>query len=213
MNNDKILPSIYVDLDCTIYNLNSVVCSHYNIDFNDNKLPEDNTTYWFGGFNKAPRQYFIQLLNQKGIFYEGKPIGNCIEIINKLHDEGYPIYFLTLPLFNTSCVLEKVEWLKKYFKWFNPEKDLIMTGNKKLLDDYNRILYDDNMDYLNWKRGISICYSQPWNKDYRGSFIVDNHDKFYKMVHLITDDINEQQTIKDKNINTMLDWNFWNRQN
>lgn len=175
---------LFLDMDCCIYDLNKVVIKHYNHDYKDNYDHRQNKSYFWSD-TKAPRPYFENLLNSKGIFYEGEPIDNAVEIINKLHDEGFKIYFVSLPLWNKHCTYEKVEWLKKHFKWLNPNTDIVFTGNKKLLDKENRILYDDNIDFLNWEKGINICFAQGWNEEFKGWYRVHTHDEFYKLVHKI----------------------------
>lgn len=188
---ELIKPDLYIDMDETIYNLCKIVIeAHYNKDYNENFNYKDISSYGWGG-TKASTEYFHEVMTRKGVFLDGNPIGNSVEIINKLHDEGYNIYFITMPMYykgeiSAICVSEKAQWLKNNFEWINPKEHIIFTGNKKLLDGENRILFDDNLEYLNsWSKGEVICYDQIWNKEWDGIW-VPSHDNFYEWVHRIT---------------------------
>lgn len=173
---------LFIDMDATVYGLNELITSIYNKEYNDNKT---NTSYWFEDLDKAPREYFEKLLYQKDIFLDGECIGNSKEIINKLHNEGFSIKFITCPQFTGTCFVEKCEWLTKTFEWIDLAKDIICTGNKGLLANPNRVLIDDDIKYIEQfttNKGIAICYTQGWNKDYQG-LRCDGWNEVYNLIH------------------------------
>lgn len=190
---NKILPELFIDLDDTIYNLSEFVCKHYNLDYDDNFDYKTNTSYFWQD-TKAPQSYFEEILNRRGIFLNGNPIGNAVEVINKLCTEGYKIYFVSLPQWNNSSTVEKVFWLKQYFPWVDFNTNIVFTGSKHLLDAENRIIYDDNPSHLVWNKGFNIVFDQPWNRDIKPfeGYRVSNHDDFYSVVHTITHMINNK---------------------
>ena len=63
---------------------------------------------------------------------------------------------------------EKCTWLDTHFEWFDPYKHLIFTGRKELVGTKDDILIDDSIKNLKGFRGIKICFSAPWNKEWEG---------------------------------------------
>lgn len=182
---------IYLDMDEVLVNLSEYVVSCYNKDFNDNMKWEDNNSYWWKDCKKAKTIYFEQLLLKRGTFYLPNPIDNAIEIVTKLHNEGFDIHILTMPQWNEYCVQEKVLWVQKYLPFIDINKNMHFTGNKGIIARANRILLDDNSTHLeSWKKnnGIGIAFRDfGWSKDWTGHR-VNNFDEFYKLVHKLEED-------------------------
>lgn len=160
---------IIMDMDDVLVNLSEYMVSKYNIDFNDKINWQDNKSYWWGDCKKAPQSYFEQLLLKKSTFINPKPTQNSVEILNKLHEEGFTIIFCTYPQYDSDyCIQEKIQWLQTYFKWFDIDKHLVFTHNKGLLAKPNRVLLDDNLDhifsFIN-NGGIGCIFNQGWNED------------------------------------------------
>ncbi|APH20807.1 TPA: 5' nucleotidase, NT5C type [Clostridium botulinum] len=183
---------IYYDMDEVLYDLSSYIINKYNKDFNDDMKPNDNKSYWWSDCNKASKEYFKNLLLEKGAFYKSSPVNNSINIATILHEKGFKIKIITLPQYNSDyCVSEKVKWIKEYLPFINVEKDLVFTGDKSLLARDNRVLLDDNINNLiEWKRkdGISVAFSQHWNDKWKG-LRVSNHKEFYTLIHQIQNNL------------------------
>lgn len=183
---------IFYDMDEVLYDLSSYIINKYNKDFNDNMKPNDNKSYWWSDCDQASKEYFENLLLEKGAFYKGIPINNSIDIATILHEKGFKIKIITLPQYDSDyCVSEKVKWIEKYLPFINVEKDLIFTGDKSLLAKPNRILLDDNINNLiEWKRkgGISLAFSQPWNNKWEG-LRINNHKEFYHLIYKIQNNL------------------------
>lgn len=164
---------IYCDVDGVLYDINKRAISIANEEFHTNYNYIDNTSWWWDDYTKetgfANREYFERLLDRKGFFIDGEPIVGAIEGLNKLHDYGFTIKIITSPHWSSKYMIyERIEWLQKHFSWFNKSKDLILTSNKKLCDKKGKVLIDDYPHNLNWIDGLNICFSQTYNREYKG---------------------------------------------
>ena len=177
------------DLDDTIVNLSKEVVRIYNEEHNKNYDWKDNDKYWWGDVGgEGNRKYFENLLRRKGVFYDAPPMEDMIDILNNLHNQGFEIYFVTMPDYgNETCYYEKLKWLQKYLPWFEP-KMLIATESKHLLAKPNRILVDDNSSNLrNFQQegGISIGFgNHSWTKEFNG-LRVDNAKELECLIKLL----------------------------
>lgn len=182
MNKQKY--EIYVDMDGVIFPLDRVIIDHYNKDYNANYNWEDNRTYWWEDTG-APRSYFAEVLQRPGIFFDAEPMGDCVEYINKLHNEGYEINILTAPQWNRTCIYEKIEWIKKYFPFIDVKKNVHFSGSKYKFAKNNAVLIDDNDYYLTpWEEhgGISVAFKHyGWGMKTKNR--VENFKEFYDFIH------------------------------
>lgn len=183
---------IFYDMDEVLYDLSYYIINKYNKDFNDDMKPNDNKSYWWSDCDKASKEYFKNLLLEKGAFYKGSPVNNSINIATILHEKGFKIKIITLPQYNSDyCVSEKVKWIEEYLPFINVEKDLIFTGDKSLLARKNGVLLDDNINNLiGWEKegGIAVAYAQPWNDEWKG-LRVNNHKEFYHLTYRIQNNL------------------------
>ena len=63
---------------------------------------------------------------------------------------------------------EKVMWLEKHFKWFNPYKNLVLSARKDLVKSEGNYIIDDVLKYLEGFDGIRICFARNWNGSFKG---------------------------------------------
>lgn len=180
-------PEIYIDMDNVIYNFLEVVVGRYNKAFRDNIPYQEVKSYWFDECTKAPREWFEWLLNQEGIFHEGKEIEGAIDTINKLIEEDYKVYIITSPQWDSKYGLnEKVLWLRENLPMF-PIKNLFYGAKKSKLVGANRILFDDDpKNLVHWKKGggTCICMKTGWNDEWKENK-VNSWDGFYKRLKFI----------------------------
>ena len=182
-------PIIFLDMDETVVALSEYIVKQYNNLYNDNMKWTDNHSYWWSDCKKADKDFFVTLLQTRGTFLNPKPMEGCIEVINKLHDEGYDIHIITLPQWKSYfSTKEKVEWIEKYLPFINIDTNFHCTNNKGLLAKEDRILIDDNPRYLkNWEDhgGISICFNYnfcyDWSKNWIGE-VVPNWECVYERI-------------------------------
>ncbi|HFD2052114.1 TPA: hypothetical protein ACF2DE_002845 [Clostridium perfringens] len=174
---------LYIDLDGVVCNIDKAVANYIAETKGIKYNWRTNKDWWWGSW--MDRKEAEDLLLQENFFYNLEPMEEAIETINNLHKEGYEIYFLTTPQFNQYCTCEKVQWLIEHFgDWFEENKHLVLTGNKRLLDGENRLLLDDSPSNLKWDKGINICFDHLYNRDFKG-LRVDGFLEFYSLVKTI----------------------------
>ncbi|WP_075810310.1 5' nucleotidase, NT5C type [Clostridium perfringens] len=173
---------LFIDLDGVVCNIDKAVATYIHKTTGIKHDWRLNFHWWWSSW--IDRNEAEELLLQENFFYNLEPIEEAIETIDKLHEEGYEIYFLTTPQFNQYCTYEKTEWLHEHFSWFDENKHLVLTGNKKLLDGDNRLLLDDSPNNLKWDKGINICFDHLYNRDYKG-LRANNWCDFYSFIKLM----------------------------
>nr|DAX85636.1 MAG TPA: 5' nucleotidase [Caudoviricetes sp.] len=175
---------LFIDLDNTIVNFDKHVIDIMNSELGMNYNWKDNTSWWWEdtGVNKT---YFENLLLRQNTFLNCEPIKDATEYINILHSEGYNITFITLPEWNNVyCVNEKIQWLQRYFDWFDVNKHIVFTKMKHLVSKPNRVLIDDTTSYLDKWDSIKICKATNCNKDYQG-LRCNNWKEIYCLIKLM----------------------------
>lgn len=173
---------LFVDMDGVLCNTDKAMSDYlymikgvrYDWTFNDN-------WWWTSWINKNEAR---NILLQKDFFSNQEPMEDAIDVINKLYSEGHKIYFLSTPEYNEYCAFEKNEWLVEHFEWYEENKHLVLTGNKKLLDEENRLLLDDSPNNLKWDKGLNICFDHLYNRDFKGLRVKSWCD-FYNLIQLI----------------------------
>lgn len=178
--------TLICDMDEVVADLSDKIRLLVNEDFNKDFPKGFNKNYWWADYG-IDRSYFEKLLNEEGMFLNLQPIDGAIEALHKLHEEGYDIHILTYPQKNKYCYTEKVKWIREYLPFIDIETNFHTTGNKGMLAKENRILVDDNINYLNqWLNngGISIAFNQGWNQSFEGYRAYDWND-VYNIIHLI----------------------------
>ena len=167
-------PLLLIDVDGVVFNINKKAIDIANeengTDFNYKK----NRCWWWGDYTLATkcgnRKYFENMLDRDGFFRDAEPIEDSIEYINRLHEEGYQIMFLSAPHWTSkSFMTDRVEFLKEQFSWFNPSKHLILTSQKGICDGENRVIIDDYPYNLEkFTAAFKICFKQSYNELYEG---------------------------------------------
>lgn len=97
-------------------------------------------------------------------FYETlEPLENAVETIKELVERGNTVRFVTAIRYDV--VQARIDFIKKYFPFIDPDTQLIVTNNKEAI--YADIVIDDCIDNLkNVNKDCRyIVFSQPWNKN------------------------------------------------
>lgn len=94
-----------------------------------------------------------------------KPIEGAIESLEYLCEAGLPLKICTAGI---EHVQPRIEKIKEYMPWW-PVRDIVFTKDKASVR--GRVLIDDKIQNLldfDSVNGVSICYDQPYNQDYKG---------------------------------------------
>ena len=173
---------LFIDMDNTVVNFDKHVIDIMNKDKGMNYNWEDNTDWWWQDTG-VEKEYFEEVITRQGTFLNCEPVEGAIEYIDKLYKEGCKITFLTLPQWdNMYCVIEKIEWLKSHFEWFDENKHIVLTKQKHLLYKPFRVLIDDTISYLDTWKSIKICKGTNINKDYKG-YRYEKWEDIYKLIN------------------------------
>lgn len=195
---------LWFDMDEVLVAFSKYVINYYNLDMNDNFDYRKNNSYWWNDCKKVEQSYFENLLNQQGTFINPEPEENAIETITKLHNEGFEIHIITMPQYSNHCVVEKIQWIKKYLPFINVNTNVHFTGNKGVIAKPNRILLDDayhNLFSWHYNNGVAIAFKDfGWNKDWKG-MRVNCFDGFYDLVHRLEYEHNQNKTDISDGIN------------
>lgn len=127
-------------------------------------------------------------LSIPGIFLDLEPLPEAIPMINKLKTLGHTIHFCTADPLNSltkpgndrpNAQIEKIEWLKHHFKWFNPDTDITFSHDKGTVP--GDILFDDRAKWGYEFPGIFICKATNYNKNWTG-FRVNTWLEFFQLI-------------------------------
>ena len=173
---------LFIDMDNTVVNFDKHVIDIMNEEKGMNYDYKDNKCWWWSDTG-VEKSYFEEVVTRQGIFLNCKPIEGAVEYINQLHKEGYKIVFLTLPQWNNMyCVIEKIDWLKRHFEWFDENEHIVLTKQKHLLYKPFRVIIDDSVDYLYKWNGISICKATQINEEYKG-LRCETWEEIYELIN------------------------------
>jgi len=114
------------------------------------------------------------MIFNKNYFYSLKKIGNVIDALMELENEGYEVYILTALIDSPYIEEEKHKWLDEHYcidmnkRIFTKKGKAIYAKDNVLLDDYNK-----NLNAWNEAGGIAIKALNGINskESYNGSSI------------------------------------------
>lgn len=181
---------IFLDMDGVAVDLVTPWIAQYNDHFGQNLKYED--ILEFRWTETVPHSEIVNLYMQLPGFFgpKLKPIGDCVEIVQKLMEDNQ-VYFLTTPHAKSeTCERDKRKWVEHHLPFFNV-KDVIFSHHKNLCSGMNRVLLDDKPKNLTeWEEagGIAICFDQPWNQCYKGEYRVKGWTPFYYLIEHFKDE-------------------------
>lgn len=152
-------PSIGLDLDTCLNNLDEEWLRMYNEDYNDNLTPEDLLTWDTYKYVKPEcGKKIYDYIMRPGFFLwlSPKPYTQQVtEWLSKYAD----LYIVTA--YSPQTCLEKVLWIKKHYPWI-PERNIMFVNDKgKVLLDY---LVDDGPHNVEAFKGKSILLDMAYNR-------------------------------------------------
>lgn len=165
--------TIFIDMDCTLYNTVKRITEIYDEDFqyysDYKKIPWKEVTSWnFNELSAAPEKYIDHYFNQKRFFDKVEMYPYAKEVIDKLSDK-YRIVFVSHG-YSPNLRLKR-EYIKNNFPYadfigvnLKEHKDkscVDMSGDGNIfIDDIPENLYKSNAD-------IKICYGiYDWNSTF-----------------------------------------------
>lgn len=176
--------TIFIDMDCTLYNTVKRITEMYDEDFqyysNYKKIPWEEVTSWnFNELSAAPEKYIDHYFNQKRFFDKVEMYPYAKEVIDKLSDK-YRIVFVSHG-YSPNLRLKR-EYIKNNFPYadfigvnLKEHKDkscVDMSGDGNIfIDDIPENLYKSNAD-------IKICYGiYDWNSTFTNT---DNQSQYWR---------------------------------
>ena len=176
--------TIFIDMDCTLYNTVKRITEIYDEDFqyysDYKKIPWEEVTSWnFNELSAAPEKYIDHYFNQKRFFDKVEMYPYAKEVIDKLSDK-YRIVFVSHG-YSPNLRLKR-EYIKNNFPYadfigvnLKEHKDkscVDMSGEGNIfIDDTPNNLYSSNAD-------IKICYGiYDWNSTFTNT---DNQAQYWR---------------------------------
>lgn len=151
-------------MDGVIADLHTEWLRLYNEDYQDNKTVKDIVTWSMQDHVK--KECGIKIFNYlklPTLYDKVKPVDGAIDAIKFLRSLGHRVIVATTCVIGTE--LDKFNWLAKH-KVINGEKDFLAIADKSLINA--DVLIDDRPHNLEVFKGVSVCFDQPYNKDYVG---------------------------------------------
>lgn len=182
---------ILVDMDDTLLHLSPAweewIQKNGDPTFTWDQVKSWNVHEWTEIKHKA-----YDFLTIPGIFLDLKAQDDAINTVNKLRAQGHTIHFCTSDPENSptevgasmsNAKIEKIEWLKHHFKWFNPETDITFSHDKGSVP--GDILFDDRAKW-GWEfPGVFICKDANYNKDWHG-YRVQTWKEFFDLIQRLS---------------------------
>jgi len=154
---------IAFDIDSILNNLTEAVLEVYNVDSNDNLTIDDITTYRIENFVKPEyKEDFPKYFIDKRVWKKVKPVKEAVDLVNKLHEEGHEIYYITAT--EPYNLYKKSRWLLRILPNIPVRAALIRLEHKQLIDV--DVLVDDNSDnFVGNCHYHKVLLDYAWNKN------------------------------------------------
>jgi 5'(3')-deoxyribonucleotidase len=179
-----IRPSIGLDLDTCLNNIEDHWLAQYNADYNDNITPENLLTWDTYKYVKPEcGKKIYDYIERPGFFLNLDP-KPYTQRVTKWLIEYADLYVVTAYTPNTC--MDKAQWIKQYYSWIPVRNIMFVNDKSKILLDY---LVDDGPHNVEVFKGKSILIDMVYNrylgdkytrvKDYLGveSFFKDEFQK------------------------------------
>ena len=152
---------IAIDFDNILNNLTEKTLEIYNAQSGKDIQISNLTSYHFYDcLGKSDANGMEKLFKKKELWDVLTPIAGAREGLQKLVDAGHRIVIVTATA--PENFLWKVQFLRKYFPFFNPDNCIRMMDKSLLKCD---ILVEDSLEQLiKHKLCHRICLDYPWNR-------------------------------------------------
>lgn len=179
--------TILVDIDATIANTGEVLLkwlNHYN--FTQYKYDEIATYDWFDKTFDNP----FKFLSIPQFWDEVEIDKKAVEVLqNRIKVNKDKVYIVTASYANNPGIDAKLQKVLSAFdEGLIGPKQIIIAHDKNMVK--GDVLVDDCVDHLQTFDKNTICFSQPWNKDYTNcGFKADDWTKVDKVLTMIKNTI------------------------
>ena len=176
---------ICVDCDGVLNNLTERVLEIYNERTSKDIRISDITDYnFYDCLPKEDAYGIIELFKEKELWDSLTPSNDSPCGIKTLIQEGHRIIIATAT--NPINFQWKVEWIKKYYPFINPD-DIIRITDKSLLKC--DVMIDDYLENLISNICERIVINKPWNQDKNKTFAYDIYraNNFKDVINIIND--------------------------
>lgn len=169
--------TILVDIDSTITNFGETLLSVNNARNGATYQYADITSYdWFDCTFLSPWQ---PTTLEK--FWDKVQVNpQAILTIEQWIRQGHKVYLVTASHFNNTLGYK----IRKTLEPFNPElineRNIIIAQDKSTI--IGDVMIDDCVDNLINFGGVRICYTQPWNQDFKEVFRYNNWNKIDSVI-------------------------------
>jgi len=161
---------IFLDMDSTLNEFTQGYVNYYNRVYHE-KVILTNEDLWQYEISKCIPNLTAKEaeIRKKAIFkvpgyWKNIPIKEGAITAVKWIYNNFDTYILTAPwMDNLNCVQEKVEWIKKYFPYFDTSK-IIFSAHKNVIHPQS-ILIDDKPSNLEEFPGKTIAFDYPFNRN------------------------------------------------
>lgn len=156
-------PTLILDVDGVLADLETSFINKYNKDYNDNQTHFHD---WSGTNLKADWDYKLRLFSSSDFFENLAPIDMSREAVHSLLD----IYDITIATVSHSGAASgKLKWLDKYFGFIKNKAILVSDDFSIKKNLHGFVLVDDKQEHLEEFNGISVCFGDyMYNKNYKG---------------------------------------------
>ena len=162
---------IICDIDCVLNDLMDKTIELYNSRTGKNIKVSNIVAYDFNEcLSKEDAEGFYELFKEKELWDSLLPFSDSQWGIKTLINEDHKVYLATAT--HPENFPWKVEWIKKYFPFINPD-NIICIYNKGLLKC--DVMIDDCIDNLTSNICERIVIDYPWNRDKEKEYIYDIH--------------------------------------
>lgn len=160
---------IMCDIDDILNDLIPKTIAFYNAHANKNIQLEDITAYdFYDCLSPEDASGMLEVFKDKKLWDSLRPLPGSQKGLRALTNAGHQVYLATATLPETFPW--KIEWLKKYFSFVNPDH-VIRIKNKGLLNC--DVMIDDNLDNLCGNICTRIVLDYPHNKSASKDYAYD----------------------------------------
>lgn len=162
---------IFVDVDGTVADLQTVVLKHYNNDYQDHLTIADITDWNMGLFAKCGDKIF-SYFEIASLYNEVLPIKKALWGVKELKKLGHRVVFATTDTNGTAG--RKYVWLLKN-GFVDTRKNYVEVSDKSLLNGES--LIDDAFHNVSIFNGMGILLNMPWNTKFEWNRRANNWEE------------------------------------
>lgn len=168
--------TILVDIDSTITNFSETLLDCLNVEYGTNHEYDEIDHYgWFDDTFFNPWR-----ITNNTRFWDRIAVNPvAIQVIENWIKEGHKVYLVTASSYNQMLGYKINKTVENFNHLLLDSKNVIVAHNKNMIK--GDLLIDDSEANLANFDGKTICYAQPWNKDYQGK----RTDSWFMIEHMV----------------------------